>query len=40
VHRLRDEFAVYMVDSGRINVAGITSHNLPVLVEALKVVLG
>jgi aspartate/tyrosine/aromatic aminotransferase len=39
VRRLRDEFAVYMVDSGRINVAGITSRNLPGLVEALKVVL-
>jgi aspartate/tyrosine/aromatic aminotransferase len=40
VHRLRDEHAVYMVDSGRINVAGITSKNLPVLVDALKTVLG
>jgi aromatic-amino-acid transaminase len=40
VLRLRDEHAVYMVASGRINVAGITSSNLPRLVSAIKSVLG
>lgn len=40
VARLKDEFAVYMVASGRINVAGITPANLPRLVAALKTVLG
>lgn len=40
VKRLREEFAVYMVESGRINVAGITSENLPRLVAAIKQVLG
>ena len=40
VRRLRDEHAVYVVDSGRINVAGITSSNLPRLVEAIGDVVG
>jgi aspartate/tyrosine/aromatic aminotransferase len=40
VEILRDEHAVYMVGSGRINVAGITPANLPRLVAALKTVLG
>ncbi len=40
VVRLREEFGVYMVESGRINVAGITPANLPRLIEALKATLG
>lgn len=40
VIRLRDEFAIYMVESGRINVAGITPSNLSPLVRAIKAVLG
>ena len=40
VHRLRDEFAIYMVDSGRINVAGITPANLALVTNAIKTVLG
>lgn len=40
VHALRDDYGIYMVDSGRINVAGITSKNLPALVAALKSVIG
>lgn len=39
VTRLRKEHAIYMVDSSRINVAGINQHNLPRLVEALVAVL-
>ncbi len=39
VRRLRDEFAIYIVDSGRINVAGITDQNLPVLCRAMAQVL-
>lgn len=33
---LRQEHSIYIVDSGRINVAGITSSNLPRLVQVLK----
>jgi aspartate/tyrosine/aromatic aminotransferase len=33
---LRQNHSIYIVDSGRINVAGITSKNLPRLVEVLK----
>lgn len=40
VHALRDAHGIYMVDSGRVNVAGITSANMPRLVGALKTVLG
>ncbi len=40
VRVLREEHAVYMVDSGRINVAGITGKNLPALVQAIRTVLG
>ncbi len=35
MHRLRDEFGVYGVDSGRICVAAINSRNLPTVVQAL-----
>jgi aspartate/tyrosine/aromatic aminotransferase len=40
VHRLRNEFAIYMVDSGRINVAGITPANLAQVTAAIKSVIG
>jgi aspartate/tyrosine/aromatic aminotransferase len=39
VARLRDEFAVYVVSRGRINVAGLTSANLPHVVESVKAVI-
>jgi len=39
VLRLRDEFAVYAVNSGRINVAGITLDNMAPLCEAIVAVL-
>jgi aromatic-amino-acid transaminase len=39
VKRLRDEYAIYIVDSGRINVAGMTATNLPVLCRAIAEVL-
>ena len=37
---LRTDHSIYIVDSGRINVAGITSNNLPRLVNVLKEILG
>jgi aspartate/tyrosine/aromatic aminotransferase len=39
VARLRDEFAIYAVGSGRINVAGLTRANLDPVCRALAVVL-
>ncbi len=39
VQRLRDEFAVYVVGNGRINVAGMTPSNMPALAEAIKAVM-
>jgi aspartate/tyrosine/aromatic aminotransferase len=39
VTSLRDEFAVYVVSRGRINVAGLTSANLPHVVESVKAVI-
>jgi aspartate/tyrosine/aromatic aminotransferase len=39
VARLRDEFAVYVVTRGRINVAGLSRANLPHVVEAVKAVI-
>jgi aspartate/tyrosine/aromatic aminotransferase len=39
VARLRDEFAVYVVGKGRINVAGLTTANMPHVVEAVKTVI-
>ncbi|MCH6256281.1 aspartate/tyrosine/aromatic aminotransferase [Puniceicoccaceae bacterium K14] len=33
---LREEHSIYIVDSGRINVAGITEANLPKIVQAIK----
>lgn len=40
VKRLREDFAIYMVDSGRINVAGITPSNLALVTQAIKTVVG
>jgi aspartate/tyrosine/aromatic aminotransferase len=39
VARLRDEFAVYVVGRGRVNVAGLTPANLPHVVAAVKAVI-
>jgi aspartate/tyrosine/aromatic aminotransferase len=39
VARLRDEFAVYVVSRGRINVAGLTPANLPHVIESVKAVI-
>ena len=39
VKRLRDEFGVYVVSRGRINVAGLTKANLPHVVESIKAVI-
>lgn len=39
VERLRDEFAIYIVRSGRINVAGMTESNMDQLCEAIAAVL-
>lgn len=39
VARLRDEFGVYVVSRGRINVAGLTRSNLPHVVASLKAVI-
>jgi aspartate/tyrosine/aromatic aminotransferase len=40
VARLRDEFAVYVVGKGRINVAGLTPQNMDTVVAAVKAVIG
>ncbi|MGZ9898372.1 amino acid aminotransferase [Shewanella gaetbuli] len=39
VNRLRDEFAIYIVGSGRISVAGLTKDNVPVVCKAIAQVL-
>lgn len=39
VHRLRDEYAIYMVDSSRVNVAAFNSSNLDYFIGALANVL-
>lgn len=40
VQRLTKEFSIYLVDSSRINVAGINDANIDYLVDSLKTVLG
>ena len=35
VKRLREEFSIYMVDSSRINIAGVNQQNLDYLAGAL-----
>lgn len=39
VNRLKDEFAVYIVGSGRISVAGMTKDNMPPLCDAIAKVI-
>ena len=39
VERLKTEFGVYAVASGRINVAALNSKNLPVVAKAIAAVL-
>lgn len=39
VQQLRDKYSIYIVGSGRINVAGMTKDNMDVLCEAIKSVL-
>ena len=39
VRRLRDTYSIYIVDSGRINVAGMTEQNLPILCKAIAEIL-
>ena len=39
VRKIRDEYSVYMVDSSRINIAGINQGNLDLLQEAIRSVL-
>ncbi len=39
VARLKDEFAIYIVGSGRISVAGLTKNNIPAVCKAIAQVL-
>ncbi len=39
VRRLKEEFGVYVVSRGRINVAGLTKANLPHVVDSIKAVI-
>jgi aspartate/tyrosine/aromatic aminotransferase len=39
VGRLRTGYSIYMLDSGRMNVAGLTSKNLPVVCQAIASVM-
>ena len=39
VQRLKDEFGIYMVDSSRINVAGVNGANVDYFVDAMRQVL-
>ena len=39
VSQLRDEYSIYMVDSSRINIAGLSAHNLSYVAESLSSVL-
>ncbi len=38
VHRLRDEFAIYLLDSGRLCVAGLNDGNIDVVADAMAAV--
>ena len=40
VDALRDQYAIYIVGSGRINVAGLTSANIGYVAESIKEVVG
>jgi aromatic-amino-acid transaminase len=39
VHRLRDEFSIYAVDTGRICVAALNSRNLDRVIDAIAKVI-
>ncbi|MFP6681042.1 MAG: aminotransferase class I/II-fold pyridoxal phosphate-dependent enzyme, partial [Gammaproteobacteria bacterium] len=39
ISRLQKEFSIYMVDSSRINVAGLNSHNIDYVCDAIATVL-
>jgi len=39
IHRLRDEFAIYTVNSSRVNVASFNESNMDYFIEALATVL-
>jgi aspartate/tyrosine/aromatic aminotransferase len=39
VRRLREEYSIYIAESGRVNVAGMTEANLPILCGAIAAVL-
>jgi aspartate/tyrosine/aromatic aminotransferase len=39
VQRLRDKYSIYIVDSGRINVSGMTEANMATLCDAIASVL-
>ena len=39
VTRLKDEFGIYIVGSGRISVAGMTKTNMPVICKAIAQIL-
>tara|TARA_B100000427_G_scaffold291050_1_gene267636 strand:- start:2033 stop:3226 length:1194 start_codon:yes stop_codon:yes gene_type:complete len=36
VHKLRNEYSIYIVDSGRVNIAGITSKNINYISESIN----
>lgn len=40
VHRLRDEYSIYMADTGRMNIAGMSSSNIDYLANAIATVVG
>jgi aspartate aminotransferase len=40
VTRLRDEFGIYLVGDGRMNIAGLTPQTIPVVARAVAAVLG
>ena len=39
VQQMREEFAIYMIDSSRVNVAGLADHNITYVADALAKVL-
>ena len=39
VHKLRKDYSIYIVDSGRVNIAGITSKNIQYISESINKIL-
>ena len=39
VRALRSEFGIYLLDSTRINVAGLSTENLPIIIDRVSQVL-